>query len=130
MANPATTDDIVARWRPLSEAETVIAETRLADAWRKIRREVPTLEARLEEGNLDLIEDASQVMADAVIRVLQALERNGIRKGSVSIDDHARSWELDATVRAELYFTDDELASLAPVEVTDGRPRAYSVLPS
>lgn len=128
MANPAEVADIESRWRPLSTAETTVAETRLADAWRALRREVGDLETRMT-GDDDLTADAVQVLADAVIRVLQANERSGLRRGSVTIDDRTRSWEVDETVRADLYFTDAEIASLMPA-ATEKKPRAYSVIPS
>lgn len=128
MANPATTADIVSRWRSLTAAEETVATTRLEDAWRKLRREVPDLETRLADGG-DLEDDAIQVMADAVIRVLQANERNGLRRGSVTIDDHSRTWEVDDTVRSDLYFTEAEIASLLPAAEASG-PRAFSVMPS
>ena len=128
MTNPAQTEDIESRWRTLTTAETPIAQTRLDDAWRKLRRDVPGIEARFAtEGELQ--EDAVQVLADAVIRVLQANERNGDRRGSVTIDDSTRSWERDDSVRSDLYFTEAELASVrAPAE--EFRPRAFSVQPS
>lgn len=122
-----TVDDIEARWRPLTSAELPVAQTRLADAWRRLKREVPGIEDRFAT-EPDLEDDAIQVLADAVIRVLQALERGGMRKGSVGVDDATRSWELDASISTSLYFTDDELAGLSPSG--DDRPRVYSVMPS
>lgn len=128
MANPASTADIESRWRSLTAAELPVAETRLEDAWRKLRRDVAGIEARfLAEDDLEA--DAVQVLADAVIRVLQANERNGLRRGSVTIDDRSRSWEVDESVRADLYFTEAELASLIPAS-GESKPRAYSVMPS
>ncbi len=128
MANPATTADIVSRWRPLTTAETTVATTRLEDAWRKLKKDIPDLESRMV-GNADLTADTVRVLADSVIRVLQSLERGGLRKGSVGVDDASRSWELDDSVRAALYFTDEEIADLS----TTGRrkrARAFSVQPS
>ena len=128
MTNPATTADIESRWRPLTPAEATVATTRLDDAWRKLKRDLPTLESRMV-GNADLEADTVRVLADAVIRVLQANARNGLRKGAVAVDDGSTSWELDATFRADLYFTDEEYADLSDT----GRPRrarAFSVQPS
>jgi hypothetical protein len=128
MANPATTADIVARWRPLTAAETIVAGTRLEDAWRKLKKDVPDLETRMATDS-DLTDDAIRVLADAVIRVLQSNERNGVRKGSIGVDDASRSWELDASIQASLYFTDDEIADLSSTGRRRGA-RAYSVRPS
>lgn len=128
MANPASTDDIEARWRPLTSLEGTVAETRLDDAWRKLKRDVPTLEARMV-GNDDLTADAVRVLADAVIRLLQSNARDGLRKGSVGVDDGSASWELDASVQAALYFTEGEYADLA-VSSQRRRARVYSVQPT
>jgi hypothetical protein len=43
----ATTSDLEARWRPLTDAEAVIAGTLLADASAQIRSEFPTLDAAI-----------------------------------------------------------------------------------
>lgn len=128
--NPASTADIEARWRPLTSTETPIAETRLDDAWRKLKRDIPDLSARMDaSGSEDLVDDVIRVLSDAVIRVLQSLARNGLRKGAVAIDDGSSSWELDSAVQATLYFTDDEYADLSSTGKRRGA-RAFSVMPS
>lgn len=128
MANPASVADIESRWRPLTTAETTVATTRLEDAWRKLKRDIPDLESRMV-GNADLTADTIRVLADSVIRVLQSLERGGLRKGSVGLDDASRSWELDDSVRASLYFTDEEIADLSNTGRRK-RARAFSVQPT
>lgn len=130
MANPAAPSDIEARWRPLSSAETTVATTRLDDAWRMLKRLVPDVEPRMV-GNEDLAADVVQILADAVIRILQfnAASTTGQRKGAVSVDDGSRSWELDAAIQGGLYFTDAELESVASAGESF-RGRAYSVIPS
>lgn len=128
MTNPATAADIESRWRPLTDAETTVAATRLDDAWRKLKRDISDLETRMD-GNADLTADTIRVLADAVIRVLQSNARNGLRKGSVGIDDGSTSWELDETYRADLYFTDSEYADLSSTGRRRGA-RAYSVQPT
>lgn len=128
MPNPASTDDVAARWRPLAAAEDEIAETRLEDAWRKLKRDVSDLEERMV-GNADLTADVVRVLSDAVIRVLQGLARNGLRKGTVAVDDGSMGWELDASVQTSLYFTDAELGDLSASGVRR-RARAFSVQPT
>lgn len=135
MTNPAMFGDIESRWRPLTPAEQTIAETRLEDAWRKLKRDVrklnpdaPDLESRfaIEE---DLEAEAVKVLADSVARLLRNADT--ARKGSVTLDDRSRSWEYDEDYSSsQLYFTDDELAGLAPVTGGRDRPRAFSVMPS
>lgn len=128
MPNPATTADIEARWRSLTDAETIVAQTRLDDAWRKLKRDIPDLESRMADDE-DLTADVVRVLADAVIRVLQSNAHDGQRKGSVSVDDGSvAGWELDQSVRAGLYFTDDEYADLSATGRRK-RARALSVMP-
>lgn len=129
MVSPTSTGDIEVRWRTLTAPETTVATTRLEDAWRKLKRLVPGIADRLGAGEPDLAENVDQLLADAVIRVMQALERNGNRSGTVTIDDSTRSWVADDTVRTDLYFTDAEIASVAPA-ADERRPRAFSLIPS
>lgn len=128
MANPATIGDIESRWRPLTTAESIVATTRLDDAWRKLKKDIPDLETRMS-GDVDLTADTTRVLSDAVIRVMQSAARNGLRKGAVGVDDGSSSWELDASIQTGLYFTDDELADLSSTGRRH-RARAFSVQPS
>lgn len=128
MPNPASYTDIENRWRPLFDPDLTIANTRLDDAWRKLKNEVPSLESRMAN-SADLTDDVVRVLSDAVIRVLQSNARNGLRKGAVGVDDGSTSWELDASIRTGLYFTDDELSDLSATPSRRG-PKAYSVQPS
>lgn len=53
MAAYATVDDVVLRWRALSDAEVVVASALLEDAAVMIRSVVPNLETRVADGDLD-----------------------------------------------------------------------------
>lgn len=128
MTNPATAADVESRWRPLSDAETTVATTRLDDAWRKLKKDITDLETRMVD-NADLTADVVRVLSDAVIRVLQSSARNGLRKGAIGVDDGSSSWELDASIQTGLYFTDDEYADLASTGRRRGA-RAFSVQPT
>lgn len=126
MPNPATTDDVETRWRSLTDAEFPIVETRLGDAWRKLKRLVPDLETRMAT-DADLEDEAAQVLADAVIRLLE--NPRGHVKGSVTLDDRTRSWEVDPDwARGEIYFTQSELDGLTAAPIATRR--AFSVMPS
>lgn len=128
MANPATTGDIEARWRPLSQAESAVAETRLDDAWRKLKRDIPDLEARMV-GDDDLTADVVRVLADAVIRLLRSAVSDGLKRKTVAVDDASATYERDTDYdRASLYFTESELGDLSS-NSKPGRVRAYSVMP-
>lgn len=126
MSNPASPLDVEARWRSLTDPEYIVVDTRLNDAWRKLRRLVPDLEARMVDDE-DLAAEAVQVVADSVIRLLE--NPQGRTKGSKTVDDRTESWEIpEDFVRREIYFTQSELDGLsaAPVETR----RAFSVMPS
>lgn len=125
MANPATTADIEARWRPLTTAETTVATTRLADAWRLLKRLVPDLETRMAT-DPDLEADAVQALAEAVMVVLRNPE--GIRRGTVQVDDASRSYEYDSGDGGGLSFTDAQIAALSG-DADSSDARAYSVMP-
>ena len=125
MANPATTADIESRWRPLTSAEELVAGTRLDDAWRLLKRLVPDLETRMATDD-DLEADAIQALSEAVIRLLRNPE--GIRRGSIQVDDASRSFEYGSSDTDSLYFTDEQITALSGATVTT-RARAYSVTP-
>lgn len=128
MSNPADIDDIVSRWRPLTDAEATVAGTRLDDAWRKLKKDVPGLESRMT-GDDDLTADVIRVLSDSVIRVLRSLAGDGMRRRTVSVDDASTTWESDDANRATLYFTDEELGDLSSTGKRK-RARGYSVMPS
>lgn len=121
MANPATTADLVSRWRPLTAQETVNGETFLADAWGMLKRRIDDLDA-LVAADADLSAEVVRVMATAVLRVM----KNPDGKRQESVDDY--SWQRDQAVSAGLlYFTDDELEELVPGTGVKGR--AYTIDP-
>mgnify|MGYP000909618481 CR=1 FL=1 len=124
MSNPATTDDLEARWRPLSEQETTNGQTFLEDAWRMLRRRFPDLEAAVA-ADADLSAEVVRVMATAVLRVMM----NPEGKRQESIDDYA--WTRDQAVSAGvLYFTADELDAIADEPDTRGPAFSFSMLPA
>lgn len=107
MPNPASTDDLEARWRPLSDQETTNGQTFLDDAWRMLSRRIPTLEADIVT-DADLEAEVVRVSATAVLRVMK--NPDGYRQES--IDDYA--WTRDQAVSAGLlYFTAAEIATLS-----------------
>lgn len=125
MPNPATTADVVARWRPLSAQETTNAETFLDDAWVMLKRRMAVEGADIEAEiatDADLEADVVRVLATAVLRIM----KNPDGKSRESIDDY--SWSRDEAVSAGLlYFTDDELDGLIPGSGEKGR--AYMIDP-
>lgn len=110
MTNPATTADLVLRWRPLSAQETTNGQTFLDDAWRMLRRKVTGLEASIAADTTgDLSAECVRVMATAALRVM----KNPDGKSQEAVDDY--SWQRDQAVSSGLlYFTDEEIADLTP----------------
>lgn len=121
MPNQATSADVASRWRPLTDAETIVADTLLADAWRMIVRRIPDVEDRMADAvsGVTYTADVVMVQANAVMRVLK--NPDGMR--SESIDDY--SWTRDRTLSAgNLQITDDEWELLGAATGTGG---AFSI---
>jgi hypothetical protein len=114
MANPASIQDVIDRFeRPLTTDEQRAGAKWLDDAWRKVKRNVPAVEARMalgqdQPGHLDT-EDVIQVLAWMVIRVLRNPE--ALRQWS---DDTYNQTVDTALSSGLLYITDEELADLMP----------------
>jgi len=115
MANPATVADLEARWRPLSDAEHVVAQAALGDAWALLTVQRPALDANLQAG---------AITSDAVVfvvcsMVLRAL-KNPDGKAEESVDDYR--YKRDSSVASgALYASADELALVTPVTVARSR---------
>lgn len=126
-ANPASADDIAARWRPLTGSEEDVAETHLGDAWVMLRRK-PGLGdvATRYSSDDDLKAETVRVLCAAVTRLMQNPE--GHKQESRAIDDASRGWTIgDSRADGHLYFTDDELDSLRATTVR--RNVAFSITP-
>lgn len=122
MPNPVVVDDLAVRFRPLTDAESPVAEALLADAWAILLTSVPDLEARRTSG---AISDGvlTSVVASMVLRVIRNPE--GIRQWSIDDASFTRDTALSA---GGLYLSDAELALLTG---TAGRRRgAFSVAPA
>lgn len=110
MDNPAKPGDLTNR--DYTVTSNVVAQTRLDEAWRALRRErsLAPLEARITSGDLD-VADVVDVVCAAALRVLRNPE--GVEEESGSIDDYRESQKrADAT--QDMYFTAAELRRLAP----------------
>lgn len=113
--NPATVADIEARWRPLSDQETMNAEAFLGDAWSYLLDRRATLESDLAAGTVAQTE-AVRVVCAMVLRVL----KNPDGWEDESIDDW-RGKRAAALASGELYATKGELAALRPSTATASR---------
>ena len=116
MANPASTTDLEARWRPLVGQEVTNAETVLADAWDLLTSRRPTLEADIAAGTVTTAA-AIRVVSAMVLRVM----KNPDGYDSETIDDY--TYRRNAIISSgALHVTPDELA-----DVTPSRQRRSSV---
>lgn len=67
----ATVDDVRVRLgKSLDPDEVTLVETRLADVERMIRRRIPDLDEKIQDGDVELA-DVVQVEADAVLRLVR-----------------------------------------------------------
>ena len=115
MLNPAAPSDLANRGYNGPASETV-QQTRLNEAWRALRREIPGLIDQIRSGDLEEA-DAVDVICAATMRVLRNPE--GFESESTSIDDYQESFRrADASI--DLYFTAAELRRLQPVAAYRG----------
>lgn len=117
MANPATTEDVEARWRPLTAAETTNADAFLTDAWELLLSRRPTLEADITAGTVRSA-NVVRVVAAMVLRLL----KNPDGKLSETIDDYTYRYDRLVSSGA-LFVSDEELADITP----SGNRRTSSV---
>ncbi len=106
MVNPVMVSDLEARWRPLTAAETGVAQALLDDAWMILLTRADAIEARITDGTLpaELVRAVESAM---VLRVL----RNPDGKVSETIDDYTYR-RADPVSAGALYVSADELALL------------------
>jgi hypothetical protein len=111
MTNPASTNDIVERWRPLTSQEETVALRLLDDAWDLLLGRRKTLEADVLAGT---------VTYSTVIRVLCAMVMRVMRNpegwSEEAIDDW-RGKRAEVLASGELNVTPTELADLTPAGV-------------
>lgn len=121
MPDPSTNADVEARWRPLVGQEVTNCTTLRADAWRMLKRRIPTLEADIAT-DADLSAETVRVIATAVLRVL----KNPDGLSSESVDDY--TYKRDGSAAdGVLHFTDDELGALLDDPAEGARGRAFEI---
>lgn len=122
MDNPAQVSDLTDRGYT-GPATATVQQTRLAEAWRALRRERfadgllvgPSLDVRVDVTGDITTDDVIDVVCSAAVRVLRNPE--GATQDSGSLDDYQESRTLaDASI--DVYFTAAELRRLAPEVIT------------
>lgn len=127
MDNPVTVDDLAASfWRSLTTREhDVVAGPLLNRAWGMLQIESTGLVARIDAAEV-AVETVEQVIIQAVGRVLD--NPRGVRQESKQQDDYTHSVTIDnSRSTGELYFTAQELRSLAGTSTTSTRGKAFII---
>ena len=113
MPIPASTTDIEARWRPLSEQETVNADAWLTDAYAILLDRRPTLEADVTAGTVSE-GNVRRVLCQMVLRVL----KNPDGYSQEAIDDWSGT-RTPLSAAGLLSLTPDELRDITPGRKTN-----------
>lgn len=115
MADPLTDPATVAgMWRPLTPAETPIAQNLIEVASAIIRRSFPLIDQWVTAGTLDPV-IAGYVITEMIKAAVEAGSRPAAAKSmSESIGPYAESVTFDNSAASRLIFTDDLAALIAP----------------
>lgn len=90
MADPfADAGDVAARWRPLTDAETVVASTLVVDASTLLRQRFPGIDDQVTSGAVDP-NILTMVVAGMVKRALVAPD-DGVSQESETVGPYSRS---------------------------------------
>jgi len=125
VADYATFEDVVNRWRPLSSAEQTLATTHIGDAAALLRRNLPDLDERIAADNAaaaaagrgptgDLARAATAKVAWAVKRYME--NPQGAKQLQRTIGPRSLSMTLPDGSATGVFFTDDELRELQPTD--------------
>lgn len=106
----ATVDDLVAAWRPLSDAEWARAEKLLEYASNRVRVKVPGIDAALVAGTIDAL-TVEEIVVTAVKRAMVGGDREGVTQTSEGAGPFSRG-ESYANPMGNLYLTDQETRDL------------------
>lgn len=103
----ATVSDVAARWRPLSDAEEIIAATLLDDASDIIRLRFPDVDDRITAGTLSA-DSVTRIVATMVKRAMINMDTAGVAQRSQTAGPFAVSDKF-TNPTGNLYLTADEL---------------------
>lgn len=90
MATPfATADDVAARWRPLTDAEMVIADTLCRDASALIRARFPGIDSQVTTGQVD--GDTLLLVTAGMVRRAMVAPSDGITSQTEAVGPYSRA---------------------------------------
>jgi len=107
-------------------ADTFLIDTWIGKAERLIRFKIPGIQARLDAGEVDLLENVVDVTAAMVIRKFRNPE--GIRQSNTTTGPFTESRTYGGNDPGELVLQDDEVSRLAGA--TGGHAFSVSMIPS
>lgn len=109
----ATKQDVIDRWRPLTDEEGPLVETRLGDVAAIIRTAIPDIDARIAADSTGSLARAALVASyEAVRRVTE--NPQGARRLQETIGLRAYSLDFGERKASGLFLTADELMPLQP----------------
>ena len=119
--------DVESRWRPMTDAEKVVATARIADAETELKLRLRDVGVEAPIADDDLWAALyKRTVADAVRRYM--LNPEGWASESESGDDYSYTNRRDASIASgTIYVTDDEVTRLLPL----GRRKrgAFTIVP-
>jgi len=116
----ATVEDVIARWRPLSTSEQLVAETLIEDASDMIRVRWPDVDARLFVETLRK-QTVVRIVAGMVRRALMNRDAEGVEQLSHSTGPFGQSTSF-VNPNNNLYLTTDDITAL---DVVEAAPRVF-----
>lgn len=128
-SNLAEVKDIEAAWRPLNDTERSRAEYWISSATRRIRRNWPNVDARIQSGEIDR-DDVSDVIISLVIDILPGLEHVGAKSWSVQAGSESKAVTLEQRRNEDrLHFEDWMVAIFEKKKTTTAQPRIAAPRP-
>ncbi len=108
-----TADDIADRWRPLTPAETTVAETRIGDAEAELILQLGLRGVTEPRSDARWVKVYIATVVEMVRRYL--INTEGWSSESVTIDDYREDRRRDkAEPTGSIYVTDAEIGKLLP----------------
>lgn len=114
-----TAGDVEVRWRPLTDAERVVAEALVADAEDMLIGRWPDLLGRVDAGSLRQA-TVVRVVAAMVRRAMLNRDGEGVEQRTMTVGPFSNAAQY-ANPNSNLYVSADEAASLEPAET----PRSF-----
>lgn len=107
----ATATDVAARWRPLSTAETAIADTLAADASDMIRNRWPDIDLRVAGDNPTAL-SVTRIVAAMVKRAMLVGDAEGLSQ-HMEVAGPFQQRQTFANPNGNLYFTSEDIRVLS-----------------